>query len=81
MSNSLSRRQALDHGVDRLSEWGGCFVDNPDALTLYLDGLDHFESFSDIQKHQYHFIMAKVLMILEAIRCGCIARQSGNLQR
>ena len=28
MSYSLSRRQALDHGVDRLSEWGGCFVDS-----------------------------------------------------
>jgi hypothetical protein len=64
----LSSRQALDHGVDRLSEWGGRFVDNPEALQLYLDGLEHFESFSDTQKHQYHFIMAEVLMIIEALR-------------
>ena len=67
-NTSWTKRQALETVIDRVVAWGSRFNDNPQALEVYLEGLQGFESFDEVKKHKYHYIMFEILVACEAVR-------------
>ena len=66
-NTSWNKRQALEKIIDRVIDWSARLNENPEILSIYLKGLDGFETFDDETKHRYHYTMFELFVACEAV--------------
>ena len=66
-NTSWSKRQALEKIIDRVIDWSARLNENPEILSIYLDGLTNFESLDDKSKHRYHYTLFELFVACEGV--------------